>query len=263
MKVGPGTLYKYGAVISKFIAFADAQGVRRLDGVDRKFVWAYVKALRTDGKSDATISNLFLTLGSFYNHLRAIGETKEANPFAAHKLDPKKSEKRDLFSVQDLELIFSDPAIKANRQLYFILLLKLTTAARHEICQLWTDDFTFADGFYTIRFVANKERQQTLKNLPSQRVVYMHELLRRAGFVEYLEGRKLGRLFDVRRPTLKHWSTFTSADFTEHLRRLGIGEKTMYCFRHTANQRLKDKLIGKEMREDLLGQQGEGTNSVI
>lgn len=264
LKVGAGTRYRYANFISKLISYAASVQVDTLDGVDRKFVWGFVLFMRNkEAKEDKTIKNIFNTLSGFYNHLLMTGETKEPNPFVGHKLDSEE-EKRNPFTAVELEKIFSSPDVKANQKLWFILLLLATTGARpNEICQLWTDDIAEDGDFYTIRITENKDRDQSLKTKASKRVIYLNSLLVKAGFIEYLKTRKLGMVFDLKRPAAKTYSTFISEDLTKILRALGIADKTMYFFRHTANTRMKHGKVPQDVREDMVGHEGKGTNELV
>lgn len=74
----------------------------------------------------------------------------------------------------------------------------LTSGARpSEICQLWHDNIIKDDGFYIIKIRANADREQTLKTKQSERDIYLHPLVIKHGFLEYLETRKNKNLFDL------------------------------------------------------------------
>ena len=267
LKVSAGTKYKYTAVIARLILYAASVQVHTIEGLTRKFVYGYLLHMRnTEKKSDKTITNEFNALSTFYNHLLRVGETKEANPFVGHNLDYEEEERRP-FTNEDLEKIFSAPEVKGNKTLFYILLLLVTTGARpNEVCQLWTDDVVIdpkIGPFYTIRFVENMVRDQTLKNKTSVRTIYLNDLLVKAGFISYLNSRGKGMIFDLKKPALKNYSTFISEDFTKILRRLGITKKTMYCFRHTAISRMGNARVDPKVNRDMVGHEGEGTNEKV
>jgi len=267
LKVSDGTKYKYTTVIAHLIEYGASVQVNTIDGITRKFVYGYLLHMRnTEKKSDKTIKNEFNTLSSFYNQMLRIGETKEANPFVGHNLDYEEVE-RESFTCEELEKIFSDPVVKENRTLFYVLLLLATTGARpNEICQLWTDDIVIESkvgAVHTIRFVDNAERGQKLKNKTSRRTIYLNDLLVKSGFISYLSRRKLGMVFDLKKPTLKNYSTFISEDFTKVLRRLGIQKKTMYCFRHTAISRMGHAPVTDKVNRDMVGHEGQGTNEQV
>jgi len=267
LKVSDGTKYKYTTVIAHLIEYGASVQVNTIDGITRKFVYGYLLHMRnTEKKSDKTIKNEFNALSSFYNQMLRIGETKEANPFVGHNLDYEEVE-RESFTCEELEKIFSDSEVKANKTLFYVLLLLVTTGARpNEVCQLWIDDVandTKIGPFHTIRFVDNAERGQKLKNKTSKRTIYLNDLLVQTGFISYLNGRRLGMIFDLKKPALKNYSTFISEDFTKVLRRLGILKKTMYCFRHTAISRMGHAPVTDKVNRDMVGHEGQGTNEQV
>ena len=156
---------------------------------------------------------------------------------------------------------FSCDDVTNNKQLRYILLLLLTTGARpNEICQLWKDDFKDeGNGLITIRINENKSRGQKVKTLAAERVLYLNSLLVSAGFLDYLKTRKLGMVFDLKMPTLKNYSSFISLEFTAILRELKIETKTMYCFRHTALNALKQNKISPTYIQDMAGHEATTT----
>lgn len=258
------TKYKYNNFISKFIDYCIAHNVYDVGNIDRKLTYSYLLFLRKEQeKSDNTIKNIFNTLSTFFNHLIQVGETTASNPFVGHKLNVEESG-RQPFTNEELEKIFSSNDIRENQKLFFISLLLLTTGARpNEICQLWTDDIIIENGIVKIRITENKSRGQTLKNKSSDRVIYLHPMLEHFGFLDYLKKKNLGMIFDLKKPTKKTYSTFISEDFTGIIRSLGIESKTMYCFRHTVINRLKQSKILQSISEDLVGHEGKGTNATV
>lgn len=256
------TKYKYNNFITKFIAFCISQNVSNINGVDRKIVYAYLLYLRKEKKkTDNTIKNVFNTLSTFFNHLINTGETKSVNPFVGQKLDVEETG-REPFTVDELEKLFSCEALQKQQKLFFICLILLTSGARpNEICQLWTDDITIEKDIIKVRITENAERDQSLKNKQSKRTIYLHPLLEKFGFIDYLKGKKLGMVFDLTKPTKKTYSTFASEDLTKILRSIGIQTKTMYCFRHTVLNRLKQAEIADNVSQDLVGHEGKTTKS--
>jgi integrase len=263
LDVSIGTKYKYKNVLSRLILFANSSQVTTIHGITRKFVHSYLLYLKkTEKKSEKTIANEFSPLSTFFNHMIRIGETKEPNPFTGHALDKGETD-RAPFTADELEKIFSSTEVKKNKKLFYITLLLLTTGARpNEICQLWTDDIVQDKDdktLYTIRITKNPGRDQTLKTKQSERTIYLNQLLVDVGLIAYLKTRPLGMLFDLNRPMMKNYSTFISEDFSKILRELGIKDKMMYCFRHTALTRMKHGKVDKRVAEDMVGHEGQGS----
>jgi integrase len=168
------------------------------------------------------------------------------------------------FSNEELQKIFNNDKLKLNKKLFFVCLLLVTTGARpNEICQLWTDDIYQDNGIYKIRIVENEARDQSLKTKSSKRIIYLNSIVEKFGFIEYIKNQKDGMIFDLKKPKKKTYSTFISLDFTEILRSIGIEKKTMYCFRHTVVNRLKQYLVLQSINEDLVGHEGKGTNATV
>ena len=264
LTVTAGTLYKYDNFISKFIEYAASVGVKSINKVDKKFTYAFILHMRKqEKKSDKTIKNIFTTLSSFYNHLLQVGEATATNPFVGHKLNVENSE-RGPFSNENLKKIFSNKDLFCNKKLFFITLLLLTSGARpNEICQLWTDDIKKEGEIYTIRIIENSERDQSLKTKNSKRKIYLNQLLIDFGFLEYLKNQKLGMIFELKKPKLRTYSTFISEDFTKFLQSIEIMDKTIYCFRHTVINRLKQNLVLSSINEDLVGHEGKTINAKV
>lgn len=259
---------KYCRVIGDFVAFCTHNKIQSLPQVNRKFVFSYLKNLRANNKSDKTIKNNFGVLNTFWNFQIKAGEIETASPFSGHSFDVG-DEGREPFSLEELNKIFASDFVTQNQQNKFILLLLLTTGARPtEICQLWNDDIyqqideSTGQLVWVIRITKNTKRGQTLKTKSSNRFIYLHDLLIQKGFLEFLKSKPVGMLFKLTKPAQKTWSVFFSNDFSALLKdRLHIENKVLYCFRHTTNNRLKNKLVNVEVRENFLGHKPLGTNA--
>jgi integrase len=264
VSVGSGTRYKYKKSLEKFVTYATMHNIYTIDKVDRKFTYAYLIYLRTaEKKNDTTIKNIFNSLSSFHNHLLRTGDAVNVNPFVGHKLNVETTPRMP-FTIPELQQLFYSAEIKSNEKLFWVCMLLVTTGARpNEICQLWTDDIQQEERLWTIRITENPERDQSLKTKTSKRKIYLNSLLIELGFLDYLNSKQLGQIFELKKPALKSYSTFISEELSIILRKLGIKEKTMYCFRHTVVNRLKQNLILQTINEDLVGHEGKGTNATV
>lgn len=268
ISVTQGVYDKYKRVINKFVEFCSNKDIKFLGQIDRKLVFAYVVHLRKNEKmADKTIKNMLGVLSTFFNFQISAGETTATNPFVGHKLNAEE-ESREPFTIEELNRIFASELVQNNLQTKFILLLLLTTGARpNEVCQLNTDDIYLEkdtntnEELYIIRIKADKASNQSLKTKNSARKIYLHDLLIKHQFLEYLKNRTDIKLFDLKKPTHKGYSVFFSETFTRLLRdTLDIKTKVLYCIRHTSNDRLKQAMVDKVIREDLLGHTPEGQN---
>jgi len=259
------TRSKYQRIITNFQKFCSSLDIRYLNQLDRKIAKSYIVALRKEKQADKNIKNIMGVLGTFFRTQITNGETNAPNPFSGHNYDIDESEEnREPFTIEELNLIFNSDFVKNNQQNKFILLLLLTTACRpNEICQMMASDIykDTTQDFYIIDINKNGHGK-TLKNKSSERKLYLNQLLVENGFLQYLETRTNKRLFDLNKPADKNYSVFFSEDFTKLLRvELNIKKKVLYCLRHTTNNRLKQNLINKEIREDMLGHTPEGENA--
>lgn len=240
------TADRYKREITYLITYCDTHEITTASGLDRKLAYSYLLHLRNkEKKTDSTIKNKFNVLSTFYNHLVRIGEINEVNPFAGHKLEYEATDRESL-TIEEIEQIFTHPLVTSDKQYFYILLLLLTTGARPtEICQLYVDDISkLRENFYTIRITKNERRGQTLKTKQSERTIYLHPLLLKHGFVEYLSKRaSSGPLFDIPKWKNKNISVQPSEKFTEILKDLNIKNegKVLYSFRHTVINRLYQK----------------------
>lgn len=258
---------KYKRVLDLFVNYCTSNNILYINQVSRRVAFMYLTHSRATKKDDKTIKNYFGVLNTFWNYQVDAGETELASPFSSHKFNAEE-EGRDPFTLEELNKIFASDFVTKNNQNKFILLLLLTTGARpNEICQLWTDDIYQSEDEYSgelvwvIRITKNTERKQTLKTKDSNRLIYLHKLLINEEFLTYLKSKPFGMLFKLNKPSTKTWSVFFSNDFSELLKnKLNINGKVLYCFRHTINNRLKDKMVDRVVRENLLGHKPTGTN---
>ena len=259
---------KYRRVIGDFVTFCTSNEFYYLHQINRKFTFTYLKHMRSLGKEDKTCKNYFGVLNTFWNFQMKAGEIEVSSPFSGHDFDIE-HEGRAPFSLEELNKVFASYFVTQNQQNKFILLLLLTTGARPtEICQLWNDDIyqqideSTGQLVWVIRITKNTKRGQTLKTKSSNRFIYLHDLLIQKGFLEFLKSKPVGMLFKLTKPAQKTWSVFFSNDFSALLKdRLHIENKVLYCFRHTTNNRLKNKLVNVEVRENFLGHKPLGTNA--
>lgn len=258
------TRQKYLRIISKFNNFCLSKEIKYLSQLDRKFVKTYITHLRKEKQKDKNIKNMMGVLTTFFKVQIVNGETTNPDPFTGHNFDIDDEEGRLPFTIEELNKIFNSSFVKDNQQNKFILLLLLTTGARpNEICQLMAHDiYKDTSGDFHILDINDDGYEKTLKNRASKRKIYIHQLLIDHGFLDYLGTRTNKRLFDLTKPTNKNFSVFFSEDFSELLRdELEIKVKVLYCFRHTAINRLKQNKVNHEIREDLTGHTPEGVNA--
>jgi integrase len=196
---------------------------------------------------------------------------------------------RQAFRISEVLRIFASPAwsthqpfaddqrrqLRANASpsLYFGVLLAAYLGLRQtEICQLRVGDIVQFDDFWVIeirslsdadyaRMLADRkhsviEGENSIKTGAADRVVPIHPVLIRCGFIDYLrlrDGKPSDLLFTDVSPTAKDRSRKLSRFFTEFKRQLGFNrpDVAFHSFRHTVRTML-DALVTNRAHVDLL-----------
>ena len=181
------------------------------------------------------------------------GMGKIFGKFKTTKADRKG--KRKPFSSGDLKLLFESAEYQAGlfkrpSDFWCPLLSLFTSARQEEVCQLLRDD-VFKDeesGEWVISI--NDDDGKKLKNEHSKRILPIHPMLKKLGFIEFvLTVSKGEKLFpDEERNSLGHFGAFSNR-FNDYKDRVGVvksvvnGKKEMKDF-HTLRHTFTDKLLG-------------------
>jgi integrase len=213
-----------------------------------------------------TINKHVSRVSAFFGWAKKRGYVND-NYFSGLTLKNKKQphEERNVFSNQDLSLIFSTEIFTENKHLhhfyYWLPLIALFTGARiEEICQLHLDDIWEENGIWV--FDINEDLEKKLKTSSSKRLIPVHSKLIDLGILKYassLRSKKKTRLF----PELKHqrdgYSQAASKWFGRWREKNGLTEdgKTFHSFRHTVGNTLKQKEIPEKQVAAILGHSGK------
>jgi integrase len=201
----------------------------------------------------------------------------------------RKRDKRRPFSTDQLQRIFSAPIFtgceddeqgyarpgpnRPRRARFWIPLIALTSGMRlNEICQLDTSDVRTLDDVPCLHVregVGAEEDQKRVKTAASERLVPVHKLLRAAGFLIYVEDRRVAgdsKLF----PELRVGSTgYRSKIFSQWFARFLAGRGAsapLTCFhsyRHNFRDALRASGISRELSLALGGWTQPGATSEI
>lgn len=200
----------------------------------------------------ATINNHLSKLGAIVRYGRDKGWVA-GNPMAdlqvPDPVDP--SEKRDPFSIEQLNLIFarapwSDSGASTTERpsRYWAPLAALYSGARlTEICGQRVDEMMIEDGVHTFHF-RHRPGDRAIKNGKSRKVPVHPELLR-LGFWDFVgEARTAGRehLFpDVKPDKLGKWGDHTSKWFSRQVKVLDLQGRNLsfHSFRHSFEDALR------------------------
>jgi len=171
----------------------------------------------------------------------------DKNPFSGGKIPRTKidSSERDMFTLDEVEVIFSDPIFTAHQfdipSEYWLPLLGLYTGMRMgEIAQLELDDVFEQHGVLVLNITPEGTEIKSIKTLSSKRFVPVHPHIRDIGFDKYLQSMRSTpnntRLFPDVPYKNDGYSYLPSKNFGKLLKRCGFqtrSGKTFHSFRHT------------------------------
>ncbi len=197
------------------------------------------------------------------------------NPIEGRLVGKKQRMKsnRKPFTPDELTRIF-DPerlaTVKSPAD-FFVPILGLLTGSRPaSICQLRVGDIRREDGM-TVFHYHDYIEGNSAKTRATNRIVPVHPLLEKIGFLRYLEDVK--SLPDTNATTLifpwlnqyeQGYADVPSQNFTALLKRLGIyvpNVKVFYSLRHTTNQRMKERGVPEDFRSQYLGHENDSVNN--
>ena len=192
----------------------------------------------------------------------------------------KTEKKRTAYSTFELDRLFKtklytkniNAELKATPEHIFIPLLGLYQGTRlNELCQLYKEDIKQIDGIWSIDI--NREKDKSIKNDNSIRVIPIHPKIIEAGFIDYVKSVKTDRLWPNFIKTNKFDGDFNedledfdnvkgtySNEFSKWYRtkvnRAHVSndsDKVYHSFRHNLIHAFRDKDIGGEHPPALLG----------
>lgn len=228
-------------------------------------------------KAQKTAKDQFDVLKSLLNIAAGLQGWIAFNPWAAHAVKVKKSQKRVDLPSDVLRKLFDSPLFKSyalpssvlagGAAAYWVPLLGLYTGARQsDLCQLRIEDVTVQpDMGLTLTILADagdedEDSPETkVKNETARRRTPIHSHLIRLGFADYLEdvkasGSKL--LFpDVKYPDGEPAGYNFSKWYSAYRKEQGINRRyqDFHAFRHTARTRLTDANVEHVISCALLG----------
>lgn len=252
--------------------------VRRADAIrfrDALQAWAVEHK-----KTAATADNVLTSIKALANVARD-REWIEGNPFErlSVTVGGKKSEGREPWTPAELLRLFDDPLFTAYKlpegsamarkaggdAAYWVPIIAAYTGARPgELCQLWTDDVSEAEGGLVIEFRENEERGQSLKNQGSWRATPVHSELIRLGFRDYwqrISRQGVGPLFPLMQQVGKNGAAGQFGQwFGSFKKAKGFDRptKTLHSFRHTVETELGFAGVSPTLVDALTGHVGEG-----
>ena len=181
---------------------------------------------------------------------------------------------REPFTEEELHKIFNPktyptPKLRTNCARFWIPLIALFQGSRqNEICQLDVTDIVRERGIPCIS-INDREKDKSVKNKGSIRVIPIHPKLIEMGFLEYVEYQRRENekklFFTLKRQKRGLYNRSIQAWFGRYLDQLGIRDKSkvFHSFRHTFETKAVDKRIPAEYQNAICGWTDRGIGQRI
>lgn len=233
-----------------------------------------------------TVARHFSALGRLFDYLKRRGQYTGENPAQGFEYGKKgrAKRKRDMWEKEPLEKLFASPVwngcLSATRRTtaghmvikddkYWLPLLGVYHGNRlEEFAQLHRSDVRCEGGIWW--FDINDEGAKQLKNEQSARRVPIHPVLIRLGFLDYLDA-ATSKPDDLVFPELRPGGPDNkrgygfSKWFTRYRQQVGVYDKRLnyHSFRHGVTTKLAAAGVPIEVRNELLGHEGESTDEKV
>lgn len=240
-----------------------------------QFAFLYRNHLLQLDKSFKTKSDYLSAAKQFLGWCQLSGYTKN-NPFNNIKLGKKpiqikKSEERKRWSVDELQILFSEIKARNDRNRtqhkyadFFIPLLSLFAGLRiSEAAQIRLSSIKCEDGIYYID-VNHADELNPLKTANAYRKVPLHDCLIQFGLLRYVRWRNengFSFLFDEQSNNCyNEWSKAVCLRFHNIIKKLDIGDNspTLYGLRHTFIEELQQMGVQEHVVAELVGHTKQG-----
>lgn len=220
-------------------------------------------------RSTVTINKELSFLSTFFKWCRQCGYC-DINPCEgfAYKVHwtVKDQNRRPPFDDDEINRIFQSALFRRNGGDGFehiegniisndwrkwVPLICLFTGARtSEAAQLYTDDIFEIQGVWVLRFKANTLRKTRIKNRGSERLIPVHSMLEKVGFLDFARAQSLkinlipAQLFDNLKPDNRGvMGAAPSKFFGKYLTQIGVKTgadgRGMHSFRHSMSDALR------------------------
>ena len=233
-----------------------------------------------EGQEPKNINKLIYRVRVFFKWLKNnYSEYVPQNHFDGLSIQEKKFDKpRDIFTNKELHKIFDttpflnntirNPHRRNKLASFFVPIVAIHTGMRlEEICQLRLEDVYKEGTEDIIRVTISKETK--LKTVTSQRIVPIHENLKRVGFLEYcnyMKKQKKERVFWDLTKSRDGYGRNIGRYFMEYLRKVGVYEfqsKVFHSLRHTFITTLLQNGVREEVVNGLCGHKQKTMSTTI
>ena len=229
--------------------------------------------IRDKRVSITTINKLLSNLYGFFDYLET-NDYITKNPHKDLRIKAKKStkKKRVAYTTEDFQKLFQTPlytqnlktTLQTNPEHIFIPLIAMYQGMRmNEICQLYKEDIKKVDDIWCLDI--NRDRDKSIKNDDSIRIIPIHQSIIDSGFIEYVHSLDTPRLWSNLKKVEKYedeqesegrYSAEFSKWYRMHINRKYITKdttKVFHSFRHTVVNRLIDADVRGEHIAEILG----------
>jgi len=233
-----------------------------------------------EGQEPKNINKLIYRVRVFFKWLKNnYSEYVPQNHFDGLSIQEKKFDKpRDIFTNKELHKIFDttpflnntirNPHRRNKLASFFVPIVAIHTGMRlEEICQLRLEDVYKEGTVDIIRVTISKETK--LKTVTSQRIVPIHENLKRVGFLEYcnyMKKQKKERVFWDLTKSRDGYGRNIGRYFMEYLRKVGVYEfqsKVFHSLRHSFITNLLQNGVREEVVNGLCGHKQKTMSTTI
>ena len=233
-----------------------------------------------EGQEPKNINKLIYRVRVFFKWLKNnYSEYVPQNHFDGLSIQEKKFDKpRDIFTNKELHKIFDttpflnntirNPHRRNKLASFFVPIVAIHTGMRlEEICQLRIEDVYNEGTVDIIRVTISKETK--LKTVTSQRIVPIHENLKRVGFLEYcnyMKKQKKERVFWDLTKSRDGYGRNIGRYFMEYLRKVGVYEfqsKVFHSLRHSFITNLLQNGVREEVVNGLCGHKQKTMSTTI
>ena len=223
--------------------------------------------------STFTFNSYILSVSKIYQVANE-NELYDKNPFQNLKIKNNKTKIKENkenqyhpFTSKDLKKIFNPETYPTpdNVDDFFIPLISLCQGMRaNEICQLTTDDIVRINkNKYAFFIHEDENRNKKVKTCSSKRLIPIHPILERLGFVDYIKKMKIknrkGKLFSkCYLDSRGYFSQYITKKFINYLKILKIKtkNKVFHSFRHNFRTNCANHKYSSEISNALGGWMG-------
>lgn len=266
----PKTLAEWELVISRFNAL---HGVLKIDQITKAHIVAYKDARLRGGNAPATVTKQLGALSSLLQY-SVDNDLLRTNVAAGVRVARSKVEKKARlpYEIEDLRKIFSCPIYTkgerpqggAGEGAYWLPLLALYTGGRlEELGQLRRKDIKQVDNVWCIN-ITDEAEGTSVKTHSSRRVVPIHPVLLRLGFVEYSHQQREKVFPALKIDSHKSLTGNFSKWWGRYARKvIGIEDerKVFHSFRHSFKDACRNSGIHQEFHDAFTGHAGGNVGS--